>query len=144
MLVVANLVVSEELGAEIGPLARVETPEIGGVRIKRHVLDLEANSLAQTMRRLGLRLRYWMNSTKHEFTLPDRDTRETFRIYAQTVLDLLKEQRERAKMAQGSGAPAISDADFEHGLRNLVEEQLKTMDLAELESIIAKRMESQK
>ncbi len=148
-------------------LPEVTTPVIGGVRITRHVLDLEAGSLAWLARRVGRRLQRWLKQCPEEIqgfriewkqgqpvpvpmlhpngepvmvpALPDGEFRETWRWYQATILGLLKEQRERARLAPGKGAPIISDEDYAVALRELVAEQVRTLPENELHELLAAR-----
>ena len=54
-------------------------------------------------------------------------------------MDLLREQRERAKLVAGKGAVAISDEDYQAGIRELVAEAVRTMPEAELRELLAAR-----
>ncbi len=123
----------------ISGIPAVATPTIGGVTLQRHVLDLEAASVAWTLRKLGNRIRWWFNSTKLEHTLPDSEVRETIVIWRDGVLRLLAEQRERAKLKPGKGAPIISDEDYAVALRELVAEQVRTLPESELHELLAAR-----
>ena len=142
-------------------------PTIGGVQIRRHVLDLEAPSLAWLARRVGRRLQRWLKQTPDDIQghqiewvqgtpvskpmlhadgspvmvpcLPDADFRENWRWYQATILGLLKEQRERAKLTPKNGAPALSDEEYEAALREMIAETIRTMPAAELETLLEAR-----
>lgn len=120
-------------------LTAVETPTIGGVVLRRHILDLEAASLALALRKLGNRIRFWFRQTHAESTLPDAEVRETIILWRDGVLDMLKEQRERAKLKPGKGAPIISDEEYATALRELVAEQVRTLPENELHELLAAR-----
>ncbi len=148
-------------------LPSVATPTIGGVSIKRHVLDLEAGSLGWITRRVGRRLSRWLRSTPEEIQgflikweegrpvpvpmldlegkpimvpcLPDSEFRETWRWYQNALLGLLKEQRERAKLTPKNGAPALTDEEYEAAHREMVAESIRTMSDGELEAMLMER-----
>lgn len=148
-------------------LPSVATPSLGGVAIKRHVLDLEAATFAWITRRLGQRLHRWMRNTPEmiqgfqiEWTpqgpvskpildehgepvmvpcLPDSDWRESYKLYGASLLGLLKEQRERAKLGAKTGAPPLTDEEYESSLRELVADTLRKMPQGELDELLAAR-----
>lgn len=152
-----------------GRMIEVATPEVGGVTLRRHMLDLEASKLSAMAQRLGNRLRLWIrrmpdvtaqrvigrdpDSGRDLFDdildaegktitvpwLPDRDFRETFEQYSKVVLGLLKEQRERAKLIGKQGAPPVSDDVFDAQLGELARAAVLEMPKAELELLIRQR-----
>lgn len=71
--------------------------------------------------------------------LPGEDWRELFRWYQSATLGLLKEQRERAKLGAGKGAPPVSDEVFEAEIRELAQAAVLEMPKAELEALLRMR-----
>ena len=148
-------------------LPEVATPHVGGVRVTRHVLDLEAGSLAWLARRVGRRLNRWLKQCPEEIrghliewkqgvpvsvpmlnasgdpimvpALPDGEFRENWRWYQTTILGLLKEQRERAKLTPKNGAPILTDEEYQAELRVLVAESVRSMPEDELRELLAAR-----
>lgn len=112
------------------PLPAIATPEVGGVRMRRHVLDAQASGLAHLARRLRTRLVYALRELP-EGAMPDRDWRETYELYERTVTNLLKEQRERAKLKPAGperpedGAPLTPEEEAE--LRELAKGAIDTI-----------------
>lgn len=123
----------------------VATPGIDGVTLRRHILDREAAGLAKLAQRLGKRLRVWFRQTEAKPeeerlpTLPDEDTRESMDLYRKCVTDLLKEQRERAKLADKNGAPMVDDSVFEAQIAQLARKAVMEMPRAELEALLTAR-----
>lgn len=119
-------------------LVQVKTPELDGVKIRRHVLDHEASRLAGIAQRLGKRLSYWLRSHPvHK--LPDRDWLESYALYERVVMNLLREQRARAALTPDGGRVPLSDAEFEAELRTLVTDTIMSLPDAELERLLASR-----
>jgi hypothetical protein len=81
---------------------------------------------------------YWLRKFPED-AMPDEDWRENFRMYTVAVATLLKEQRERAKMVPGCGAPAMDDEAFDVEIRELARQAVFEMPKAELEVLIRKR-----
>ena len=71
--------------------------------------------------------------------LPSEAFLATFKEAGIVVLGLLKEQRERAKLKPGNGAPAIDDATFEKQLGELVRQTIVTMPKRELDELMRLR-----
>lgn len=148
-------------------LSSVTANSVGGVAIKKHVLELEASSFAWITRKIGRRLHRWLKATPDEIQghmskweegrlvtypmlhadgspvmvpcIPDQDFRETYRWYSSSVTNLLREQRERAKMGPKNGGPALSDEDFEKGLQDLVAHAIRTMPETQLRELLQER-----
>lgn len=148
-------------------IGAVTTQAIGGVSVKRHVLDLETGHMMHITRRIGRRLTKWLRETPelvpgfraiweeghvslHPMlhpdgspvmvpSLPDEMFRESYKLYASTLLGLLREQRERAKLTSKNGALPISDEDYQAGIRELVAESIRSMPEAELRELLAAR-----
>lgn len=148
----------------------VRTPEIGGVTLRRHLLDREAAGLAKLAQRLGKRLRLWLKrmpdveakrvvgrdpetgvNLEEPITgadgqpvivpwIPDSDWRDNYDLYTKVVVALLKEQRERAKLVPKNGATPVSDEVFEAQLKELAIKALDEMPRSELEKLLAERL----
>jgi hypothetical protein len=84
-------------------LPPVAIEPIDGVRLRRHPLDIEAGRLNQLAHRLGARLRFQLRKLP-EGVVPDKDWRDGFELYSETVMALLREQRMRAGVRQPEGA----------------------------------------
>lgn len=121
----------------------VAVANVGGVALKRHVLDLEAAAMAWNLRKLGLRIRQWFRQSAKPHgelpLLPDQGTLAVIAEYNKGILGLLKEQRERAKMGPKNGGPALSDEDFEKGLQDLVAHAVRTMPETQLRELLQER-----
>lgn len=148
-------------------LSAVATPSVGGVSVKRHVLELEASSLAWIARRVGRRLARYLRNLPYEIqghqlqfvqgqavpvpmlnalgepimvpALPDGEFRENWRWYQTSILGLLKEQRERAKLTPKNGGAVLSDDEYQEALADLVRQSLAAMPDDELEQLLATR-----
>lgn len=146
-------------------LVAVQTPAVQGVVVKCHMLDLETERMMGLVRKVGRRLRHWMvtmpetraamyydreNFCHHplldengkqltEPLIPDKDWLETADWYQKSMLGLLKEQRERAKMADGKGGLPIDDATFEAELAELAKQAVREMSTEELQRLLAER-----
>lgn len=144
-------------------LAPVVTPEVGGVRIRRPVLEAETASMLQLVRRVRRRLLHWMRTmpeersavrrTEHGWEpilnadgqivtqplIPDQEWRESAEWVSKTLLGLLKEQRERAKLRPGGGAAAVDDATFDAELKELARAAIAEMSDDELRLALAAR-----
>ena len=70
--------------------------------------------------------------------MPDKDFRENWKLYQQTVMQLLQEQRARAALAPESKQP-IDDATFERQLKELAKQALNEMSDGELSELLARR-----
>lgn len=144
----------------------VATPMVADVRIKRHVLDIEAARLAHLARRVGQRLRRTLLELPEkrialqilrdgegppvttpmldadgkpilEQCLPSEDWLEHFRWYQNAIFKLLQEQRMRAGMKDGK--PPMSDEDYEREMAELAQETVREMPRAELEQLLRER-----
>jgi hypothetical protein len=117
----------------------VAIAEIGGVRIHRHVLEREAATLACTLRKLGVRIRYWLRATDEHKPLPDETLIASWNVWQSGILGLLKEQRERAKLTPKNGAAVLTDEEYQEALSDLVRQSLAAMPDDELEQLLAMR-----
>lgn len=120
--------------AQLEPVA---TPEVGGVVIRRHVLECEAARAMHLARRLGMRLRAQLIALGPR-SLPDEEWRETAEIYERILRSLLVEQRERAKL-KPNAKPPISDEDAMAELAVLARQAVMTMPLADLQALMLAR-----
>lgn len=147
-------------------IGQVATPSVGGVNLpRRHVLDVETERLMNLCMRVGRRLRNWIRKMPEERAamrfdretgthypildqdgkqvmeplIPDRDWIENAEWYQRTLLSLLREQRERAKMTSGKGGPALDDATFEDELRELARQTIREMPESDLRALLAER-----
>jgi hypothetical protein len=141
------------------------TADVAGVRIVRHPLEREAERLMGITNRLGARLRFWLRKVPAEVpvmtgegedarpaigpdggqimqpVMPDRDWRETYDLYQRSVLGMLKEQRERAKLVgAGKGGLPLSDAEADAELAELVKASIREMPAEELQALLAERV----
>lgn len=145
----------------------VATPVIGDVRIRRHVLDVEASRLAHLARRLGIRLRRTLVELPEqrmalqavrdddgravvtpmqdadgkpilEACLPSPEWLEHFRWYQNAVLKLLAEQRMRA-VIKGEGKPPLSDVELEAEMEALARVAVEEMPLEQLDALLKAR-----
>lgn len=127
--------------AKRSQLGATSCPELGGVAIRRHVLDIEAGNMMHLARRLGLRLRRWLRTMPQDVPavrmvrvegggavavpicgpdgnqlmmplLPDSEFRETAEMYERIVRGLLVEQRLRAVL-KPNARPALTDDEAE-------------------------------
>lgn len=71
--------------------------------------------------------------------LPGEDWRETFRWYQSAVLGLLKEQRERAKLVKGAGAPPLNDDEYAAELELIEQQAVLEMPKERLEELLRRR-----
>lgn len=121
----------------------VATANVGGVHITRHILELEAASMAWSLHRLGLRIKQWFRQTRSKageaVVFPDQGQLMCIAEYNRGVLGLLREQRERAKMGAKTGAPPLDDEAFEKGVQELVAHAVRTMPEAQLRELLQDR-----
>lgn len=117
----------------------VATPEVAGVVVQRHTLDLEARRLSTLASRLGRRLKRTLVALPPEI-VPNEDWRKSFELYERTVINMLREQRERAKLAAKGGGPPLGDAEFEAELAALAKETLEGMPEREFRALCAARL----
>lgn len=146
-------------------LGAVATPVVAGVVVQRHLLDVEAERMMHLLTKVGRRLRHWLKVMPEEraamrydretFThhpildatgnhvteplIPDKDWLETADWYQKTMLGLLREQRERAKMAPGKGGLPVDDETFELELAQLAQDAVRAMPVEELQKLLAER-----
>jgi hypothetical protein len=90
----------------------VPTADIGGVSVRRHTLTAQAEQLVSLTGRIGRRLNHWLRT--HRDGVPSAEFFEAFRYYQAALLGLLREQRERARLADGK---PMSDEDYERGIQ---------------------------
>lgn len=127
----------------IAGMTALASTEVGGVRIHRHVLELEAATLACTLHKLGVRIRYWFRSTDEHKPLPDETLIASWNVWQSGTLGLLKEQRERAKLTPKNGAALLTDEEYQATLADLVRHSLQSMPDDELEQLLAMRRKAQ-
>lgn len=124
-------------------------------RRKRPSLDVETERSVHLLRRLGQRARRWLIAHEEELTVVEiigrteqgepierevvvpADVIDAVKVHAKGVVDLLREQRERAKLKPL--APVLSDAEFETELRELALETLRTLPQEEFERLALAR-----
>lgn len=147
-------------------LEAVRVPEVGSVRVRRHILDRETARLMLLCKRIGKRLDLWFTRMPEEQVsqyllrtkegpmvvprkdaqdnpimepvVPTGDMMETFRWYQTALLGLLKEQRARAAM-KPEHKPAMSDLELEAELAAIADEAVRSMPLPELERLLGER-----
>lgn len=149
--------------ARVPPLPAVQSPEVGGVTMRRYAMDLEAASLLAMARKIRKRLmhairmmpaqRVAMHKTKEGYEpvldehlkpvmiayLPDEEWRENAKWYSKSLMELLREQRERAKLAPKNGGAQVDDETFNAELLELGRQALREMSPAELRKLVAER-----
>jgi hypothetical protein len=146
--------VSQATGT-IGIVA-VASKEIGGVRIKRPALEVETERSVHLLRRVGLRARRWLQAHEEELVVREvvgvtkdgspiereivtpSEVLESVKVHAAGVRDLLREQRERAKLAS-TNSPPLSDAEFQAELLELARETLRSMPESEFQMLLLER-----
>ena len=74
---------------------------VGGVSIGKSALEAETNRLQSITRRVGKRLSHWLFTNPQG--IPGPEFTDIFRYYQASVLNQLREQRERCKQAGGDG-----------------------------------------
>lgn len=97
------------------------TVTIGGVAVSKHTLTAQAEQLASLTGRIGRRLNHWLRT--HPDVLPSAEFFEAFRYHQAALLGLLREQRERARLA---GGEPMSDEDYERAVQELRTEILRS------------------
>lgn len=124
----------------------VANANVGGVHIVRHILELEAASMAWSLHRLGLRIKQWYRQTASKpgepIVFPGDAELACMVEYNKGILGLLKEQRERAKLGSKSGAPPVSDEEFERGVAEIVAASIRTMPEERLRELLQERARS--
>lgn len=109
-----------------------------GHSVSKDVLKDEVTRLATILVRVGRRLKNYTGGLGRA-ELPDRDAVENLKWYSGTCLGLLKEQRERGKLAKLSGLSELSEAEHAHALELFKRETLLAMSDDELEKLAAER-----
>lgn len=111
---------------------------LGSYDVSKDVLHQETIRLAAITMRVGRRLKNYIGKLGDHAT-PDEDTRETMRWYKDTVLGLLKEQRERARLAAAAGVPELSEPEYDKAIAALKREALLEMSDEEMAKLMAER-----
>lgn len=125
-----------------GKLPPVQTVDLGGVAIRRHVLDVEAERQATMVRRIGRRLRY-VERRLPKGTVPDADFREMYELNGRVLAGLLREQRERAKLTPATGGLApLDEADVKLRVNELLMAATANMSDADWQEVVAFRQAS--
>ena len=157
------------MGKPSAQVIAVATPIVGDVQIKRHALDVQAAQLVRITSKVGKRLKRWLNEMPEDVAcmrvvgsddrgkpiveqmrdkdgnplmepfLPGEDFRESYRFYTTSVLGMLKEQRERAKLVKGAGAPPLNDDEYNAELELIEEQAVMEMSKERLEELLRKR-----
>lgn len=122
-------------------LPSVVPRRVGGVTIHRNVLEEESIRLCRLSARVGKRLRYTF-ALLGEAELPPPEWADQYRLYAGTIIALLREQRERNRVV--ADLPQISDEQFEEELANLARTQISRMSPDELEALLAQHKAGEK
>lgn len=112
-------------------------PGVEGQRL--HALDRETSRFAGLTRRLGRRLSYALKRFEDAQAIPDSDWSETYRLYSASMLGLLREQRERGKLAMLSGAPVLSEAEHAEALEAFRRDTVLNMSDEDMEKLAAER-----
>lgn len=99
-------------GRERTDFPAVPAAQIGGVVVGSHTLTKQATLLASLTRRALRRLDWWFK--KNPDCLPSDEWIESFRYTAANVVNLLKEQRERAKDGSPPVPTEVLDAQMRH------------------------------
>lgn len=86
--------------------------DIGGVTVGRHTLTTQAELMESIVGRIGRRLNHWLRTNRDG--VPSVEFFEAFRYYQAALLGLLREQRERGRLALRSDVP---DENLEAALR---------------------------
>ena len=124
-------------GKPVSVLPSVVTPKIEGVSVARAPLERAVVRMFRNGRRIGRRIEKWLKENP-DAELPhwviwgaDYEQRFTFAA--------LREQRERAKMTPGKGAPAMDDATFAKKMRDLAQKAILEMSRNELAEVVSWR-----
>lgn len=99
-------------GRPRGDFPAVPVHQVGGVTVGSHTLTKQAEMLASITRRALNRLSLWLRQNKDQ--LPTDEWVESFRYTAANVINLLKEQRERAKDGSPPVPTEVLDAQMRH------------------------------
>lgn len=105
---------------------------------RRDALAAETTRLAAILSRVGRRLKHVIGRLDM-YSLPDKESRESLKWYSETTLGLLKEQRERAKLAQLSGLPQLSEEEHQQALEAFRRETMLSLTDEELARLAAER-----
>ena len=106
--------------------------------------------MAHLAKRMRRRLNWWLKKSELKGTggggpIPDEDWRLTMREYSTAVLGLLREQRERARMAHASfakgQAAVLTDQDYEAELASLAKEAIRMMPKSDLKALLKERVD---
>ena len=116
----------------------LQSVEIGGVKIRRHILDLEAGKLSWILKRLGSRLRNQIAALPDN-VLPSEEWLEHAKWYQAGVFGLLKEQRERARLVMASGTQQLTDEQYEREMQEATAEMVAKMPREQLEQMLRER-----
>lgn len=83
----------------VSSFPEVADTSIGGVTFAKHTLSKQADQLASITARIGRRLSHWLRTNPDG--IPSPEFFEAFRYHQAALLGLLREQRERARLAAG-------------------------------------------
>lgn len=107
---------------------------------KRGTLANEAVRLGVICRRIGKRLRKELDETEGmPLSALSPEWRDDARWYSHTVTTLLREQRERIKLATGDGVPQMTEAEYRAEVEAMVRESVRTMPAEQLQALLAER-----
>lgn len=109
-----------------------------GQDVSKEILQDETTRLATILGRVGKRLKNYVGKLGSH-ALPDESAVENMKWYSATCLGLLKEQRERKKLAGASGLPEMSEAEHAEALEAFRRETVLQMTDGELEKLAAER-----
>ena len=109
-----------------------------GHDVSKDVLKDEVTRLATILVRVGRRLKNYTGGLGRA-ELPDEGAVNNLKWYSSTCLGLLKEQRERGRLAQLSGLNELTEAEHAEALDAFRRETLLAMSDAELERLQAER-----
>lgn len=118
---------------------QVMSAAVGGLVVGKHTLTSQSKLLESLCGRVGRRLSRWL--TEHQGALPDQQWVEAYRYYQATLLGLLKEQRERARLLAGELAelPLQSlEAQFRSEMLRAIE-SFEPADWARVDAIRVER-----
>jgi hypothetical protein len=123
-------------------VALVAGSEVAGVAVgrpKQNRLEYEATRLQRLAGDLRDRLKCYLKALPVE-ELPSPHMLGVYDRYYQTVVSLLREQRERAVLAgKGKQGLPISEAEMQHELEKLAEQYVDQLDEKELQALLAKK-----
>lgn len=118
---------------------QVMSAAVGGLVVGKHTLTSQSKLLESLCGRVGRRLSRWL--TQHQGELPNAEWVEAYRYYQATLLGLLKEQRERARLLAGELAelPLQSlEAQFRSEMLRAIE-SFEPADWARVDAIRVER-----